>query len=82
MKVRLQLGLVRQMLGDSAGARAAYEPVIASGTVLARITLTYADCLPEHPNRLPRVLALARRTWAPWVATHAPTRDGGGRQER
>jgi tetratricopeptide (TPR) repeat protein len=42
--------------------------------LLARITLTYAACLPERPDRLPRVLALGRRTWSAWCKS--PTWPG------
>ncbi len=35
--------------------------------LVARITLTYAACLPQRPGRISRVLTLARRAWIVWV---------------
>ena len=35
-----------------------------SPVLLARITATYAVCLTARPDRLPRWLRLARRTWS------------------
>jgi hypothetical protein len=35
--------------------------------LLARITANYARCLPARPDRLVRLLHLARRTWSAWA---------------
>ena len=55
----LALGQWDQALADleRAGAWAGGRPWL-----LSRITLAYARCLPGRPDRLPRVLALGRRT--------------------
>jgi tetratricopeptide (TPR) repeat protein len=34
-----------------------------------RITLAYAACLPGHPERFSRWLALARHAWSAWTST-------------
>ncbi|MGO9923982.1 MAG: protein kinase domain-containing protein [Isosphaeraceae bacterium] len=36
--------------------------------ILTRITIAYAGCLASRPDRLPRWLALVRRTWSTWFA--------------
>jgi serine/threonine protein kinase/Tfp pilus assembly protein PilF len=37
--------------------------------MMARIALTYARCLGASPERIPRAIALARRTFSTWIAT-------------
>ncbi len=51
---------------EDAAQHAADHPAI-----LSRITLAYAACLPARPNRLPRVLMLARQSARSWL------RNGG-----
>ena len=46
--------------------------------LLAPITLAYAACLAERPGRLPRVLALGRRTWAAFLTRRSPQIARGG----
>ena len=36
-------------------------------TLLARITLTYAGCIPRRPDKLMRVMELARQTLVAWL---------------
>jgi len=43
--------------------------------LLTRITIAYAGCLGSSPDRLPRWLALVRRTWSTWLATAYTARD-------
>jgi tetratricopeptide (TPR) repeat protein len=40
--------------------------------LLVPMTLTYAGCLTKRPNRLPRVLALVRRSWTAAITSAAP----------
>ena len=46
--------------------------------LLAPITLAYAACLAERPGRLPRVLALGRRTCAAFLTPRSPPIARGG----
>jgi serine/threonine protein kinase/predicted Zn-dependent protease len=57
----LRQGLDRQALADleTAASEAADRP-----DLLARVALAYASCLPQHPDRLGRVLSLGRRALA------------------
>ncbi|HKM55834.1 MAG TPA: tetratricopeptide repeat protein, partial [Isosphaeraceae bacterium] len=72
---RAYLGRARALvrLGRWDDASADLEQAVGwSGSradVLARITLTYAGCLPRRPDKLPRVMDLARQTLLAWWET-------------
>jgi Tfp pilus assembly protein PilF len=53
-----------------------------SPLLLARITARYAVCLSARPDRLPRWLRLARRTWATWTnAARTASAPPGGHSD-
>ena len=64
-RARLGLALSRIQLGEWDRALASLEVASASAgsgsPLLGRITIAYAACLPARPDRLPRVVTLARR---------------------
>ncbi len=71
-QVMLRLGLYDRALVDLGQAIdwAADNPLL-----LTRITMTYADCLGSRLDRLPRWLALVRRTWSRWLAEARASTD-------
>ena len=65
----IRLGQWDQSLADL--EKAAHRSGVGDGPIRLRLAIAYAACLPERPNRLPRVLGLARDAW---LAAWAPPR--------
>jgi len=65
-RAMLRLGLYDRALVDLGQA---IDWAADNPSLLTRITITYACCLGSRPDRLPRWLALVRRTWSTWLAT-------------
>jgi eukaryotic-like serine/threonine-protein kinase len=76
-RAMLRLGLYDRALVDLGQA---VDWASDNPTLLARITITYAHCLGSRPDRLPRWLALVRKTWSTWLAAPPNSAlDSGGR---
>ena len=67
-----QLGLWENALAD---LERAAERVPDGSTIFARVTLEYLACLPARPDRLPRVVELARRLLVGRSLASAAPRD-------